>query len=92
MNDLSIKILQTVFSALTFGGIGLFFWSFKKNNGKEEKRSSEVEKDVKDIDKRLVKIETEYKLLKESFDSKNVDKAYDSAKRCHERVDGLEKE
>ena len=76
-----LNVTQTVITSLTFGIVGLFFWMYKKDNGKKE-----------DTRERLIKLETKHEAMEKNWEKGNVDKAYASAKRAHERIDKLKGE
>ena len=75
MDDITTRVIVTVFCAIASGAIGYLWWKVRKSEtGREE----------------FIVLRTEFKRMKEDWKEKNVDKAYDSAKRCHERVDKIE--
>ena len=90
MEDMLLKILMTVFSAVAAGGISLVFWNVRKNNGKDERRAERMENEHVKTREEFVVLRTKFERLLKDWDDKNVDKAFDSARRCHDRIDKLE--
>ena len=98
MDPLVYKVVLTVLTSLTAGGIGLIFWQVRKGNKYKEQMVSDMKKAIKDNtdDMKTTREEfviqrTEFNRMKEDWKEKKVDKAYDSARRGHERMDDIEK-
>jgi len=73
------NIINLIISGLVLGTVSLIFWQVKKGNG-----TSKTDHDD------LIKLKTEFERMKEDWKEKHVDKAFDSAKRSHYRIDALE--
>ena len=91
MDDLAKTVLG-ILSALITAQIGMIFWSMRKQASKDERKEEQRDYKLQKINDKIIVLESDCKRIKEDWEKHNVDKAYDSAKRCHERLDKLEKE
>ena len=103
MEDFYLKILLTIFGAVISAGIGYIAWKLKSSETKETKRREEKEKEEKENLKEFEKtfysqrddlrdLQIHFNILQKNWEEKNVDKAYDSAKRSHKRHEETKKE
>jgi len=98
MENLYQTILLSIFGTVISGGMSYLIWKVRKSDKQDEKIEAKKDKefdDLKDtvklLDKAFTIQATEFKRMMKDWDEKNVDKAFDSAKRCHERQDQTEK-
>ena len=89
MEDLALKILMMIIGTAISVGIGMMLWKIRKANGKDEDREKRREERELEMRDQFIKMQTEFNRMKEDWKEKNVDKAYDSAKRIHHRIDDL---